>query len=83
MTCLIEALPDNSVLRTVKIYDSDPIMPEVVLEKSWPMSINPLSESDERIQNSKGSNVAHKVIVDSLTFADNTELKLISTGQEF
>lgn len=67
---------DGSELRTVTIKDTDAIPAGEVIEKSWPMTINPLSADDNFIFESDGENLIIETDIDKVEFVSGTILEL-------
>lgn len=66
---------EGEELKVVSIEDSDVIPSGEIIEKSWPMNINPLSPSDNFIFDHSQEDLQMEVHIHSLTFVDGTKLE--------
>lgn len=64
----------GDILRTVVIQESDLIESGNIVEKSWPMPLNPLSSNDEYIFNAKETNMTVTTHVNELHFENGEKL---------
>lgn len=68
---------NGDVIKETSISDTDTLLASTVVEKSWPMGINPLSASDKYIYAAEGASLTIDVAIESIRFEDGAELKLI------
>ncbi|MFT7432911.1 MAG: hypothetical protein ACI9TY_000533 [Alphaproteobacteria bacterium] len=68
---------ENNILRTVSIKDTDIIIAGNMSEKSWPMTINPLSSDDNAIFNAKPGELIIESYIQSLTLNTGVKLEFI------
>lgn len=71
----------GELLKKVTIHDRDGMGSGEVVEKSWPMTVNPLSESDDAIYQAEGE-LQLSLSPFHIEFADGTELKTYETIQD-
>jgi hypothetical protein len=68
---------DGTLLRQVKIEDTDILPIGEIIEKSWPMTLSPLSKDDHTIFKAKKSDILIDVILKEITFTNGEKLNLI------
>lgn len=68
---------EGKVLRIVQIKDSDTIPSGGITEKSWPMTLSPLSKDDHTIFKAKKPDIDIQVIFKEVKFVDGETLKKI------
>lgn len=71
----------GELLKEVTISDADNILPAQVSEKSWPMTINPLSPAERRLFELELPELVIEVAPTSITFADGSKLELMEKAQ--
>lgn len=69
---------NGNLLKEVTIHDRDGIGSGEVVEKSWPMTVNPLSDSDDAIYQAEGE-LQLSLSPFHIEFTDGTELKTYET----
>lgn len=69
----------GDVLRTVDINDVDGIAPGQVVEKVWPITVNPLSSDDEKVYTARADQVAMTMQVNQVTYADDSMVHTFKT----
>ena len=70
---------DGTLLRKVKIEDTDVIPAGDIVEKSWPLTLSPLSKDDHVIFKSPRADLLIDVSVKELAFTTGETIKLIPT----
>lgn len=65
----------NRLLREVTVHDRDGIEPDETIEKVWPMSVNPLKETDEKLYLTEADDLKIVAQLEELEFEDGTILR--------
>tara|TARA_R110000868_G_scaffold218576_1_gene468911 strand:+ start:59723 stop:60793 length:1071 start_codon:yes stop_codon:yes gene_type:complete len=70
---------DGKALRTVTIKDTDIMSVGDIVEKSWPMAMNPLSANDDIIFKANNTDLVINHYIKAITFTSGEKLELINT----
>lgn len=73
----VDFIENDKVLKTVIISDTDVLPVGQIMEKSWPMTVNPLFESDNRIYDISSEELTIAVRLSEVAFADGTKIELV------
>lgn len=67
----------GEVIKQTSISDTDTLLPSTVLEKSWPMGLNPLSQVDKYIYAAEDNSLTIDVSIESILFENGDALKIL------
>ena len=73
---------DGQILRNVKIEDTDLLSSGDLVEKSWPMTLSPLSKDDHTIFKAKKGDIDIVIHFTEIEFANGEKLKPIPVEGE-